>query len=230
MTRAFTVKGRSEKTPVELPLRGAVLCGYTGRDQEAVKRHIEELRNEGVPPPPSVPTLYPKRAQDITTGGEICVVGAETSGEVEFVLIRAGGEILVGVGSDHTDRELERLDIPKSKQVCPCVLSAELWRYEDIRGHWDDLEMRSWVWINGTKVPYQESRVSALLPPAALFDLVDRRVTGGLDGLLIYSGTTPVLTDRMVYSRRFAAALVDPRLNRTLGIDYAVKRLDWFPA
>jgi hypothetical protein len=213
---------------VEVSLKGAVLCGYTGRDQEAVRRHIEELQREGVPPPASVPALYPKRGQDIATGGEICVVGAETSGEVEFVLMRVAGEILVGVGSDHTDRELERLDIPKSKQVCSCVLSTTLWRYEDLKEHWDDLEMRSWVWSDGERVSYQDSKVSALLQPQALVDLVGQRVTGGMEGLLIFSGTTPILTERMVYSHRFAAELVDPKWKRTLGIDYVVRRLDWF--
>ncbi|NIQ18355.1 MAG: DUF2848 domain-containing protein, partial [Candidatus Aenigmarchaeota archaeon] len=79
------------------------------------KAHIEELRREGIPPPPSVPMLFPVLSHNITTAGQIQVVGSRTSGEAEFVLLLDGENIFVGVGSDHTDRDLERHSIMKSK-------------------------------------------------------------------------------------------------------------------
>ena len=60
MVFRFTIEGQKEKREFSCPMRGAILCGYTGRDQSAVRQHIEELKKEGVDPPPSVPMFYPK--------------------------------------------------------------------------------------------------------------------------------------------------------------------------
>ena len=65
MIQSFILEEKKGEKEVSLEIKGAVLCGYTGRDQSAVKRHIEELKKEGVKPPPSVPTFYPKPPQGI---------------------------------------------------------------------------------------------------------------------------------------------------------------------
>jgi hypothetical protein len=38
-------------TPLTFRVQRMVNAGYVGRDVDAVKAHIEELRREGVPPP-----------------------------------------------------------------------------------------------------------------------------------------------------------------------------------
>jgi hypothetical protein len=73
------------------------------------------------------------------------VLGEHTSGEAEAVLLVAGNDIWVAVGSDHTDRELDKVNIVASKQVCPKPVSAEVWRYADARERWDSLALRSWI-------------------------------------------------------------------------------------
>ncbi len=224
----FTLEEKTGRKKLSLDLRGAVLCGYTGRDQSAVRKHIEELAKEGVAPPPYVPTQYPKPPQSIAVEGEMLVAGRETSGEVEFVLLLHGGELYVGVGSDHTDRELERLDILKSKQVCPSMLSRALWRYEEVKGHWDRLVMRSWVTQGGERLLYQETTLATIMSPEALMGVVRERVQGSLDGIAIYSGTTPLKTERMIFADRFEGELSDPVLKRTLTVDYIVRTLSWF--
>lgn len=35
-----------------------IVAGYTARNEEAVREHIDELAAIGVPPPPQVPMLY----------------------------------------------------------------------------------------------------------------------------------------------------------------------------
>jgi len=45
--------------PVPFDLRGVVLAGYTGRDQESVKRHIEELAEHVLYLPRTEPELQP---------------------------------------------------------------------------------------------------------------------------------------------------------------------------
>ena len=228
MVFQFVIEGQKEKREFSSPMRGAVLCGYTGRDQAAVRQHIKELKKEGVEPPPSVPMFYPKPYQGISLEEAFHVQGQETSGEVEYVLLMDGDKIYVAVGSDHTDRELERMDILKSKQVCPSVLSKNLWDYEDIKDHWDGIEIRSWAVEKGERTLYQDSSLSTILPPEELVRLVQQRVDGSLDGIAIFSGTPPMITEQILFSERFEGELWDPILNRKITFGYSIYTLDWF--
>jgi hypothetical protein len=228
MMHSLILEGKAGKKEVSFEIKGAILCGYTGRDQSAVKRHIEELKKEGVKPPPSVPTFYPKPPQGIALEGGMDVEGQETSGEVEYVLLANPKGIWVGLGSDHTDRELERLDILKSKQVCPTILSHSLWMYEELRGHWDKIEIRSWATKAGKKILYQESTLATILPPEELIRLVQQKVRGSLEGIAIYSGTPPLKTDGIIFADRFEGELYDPILKRKLTLHYSIHTLDWF--
>src|SRR5215218_6040179 len=113
----FTVEGSDQ--PLAFEARRLLIAGYTGRDQAAVARHVAELREHGIPAPARTPALYALAPDRLTTATPVAVVGSQTSGEAEFVLIVSRGVLYVGVGSDHTDRDLERLSVPRSKQVCP---------------------------------------------------------------------------------------------------------------
>jgi hypothetical protein len=169
-------------------------------------------------------------SHNITTAKQIEVVGARTSGEAEFVLLFDGESILVGVGSDHTDRDLERYSIVKSKQICLNVLSSEVWRYEDLKVGWDDLVIQSWTKpAEGEEwVLYQRASLSIIISPKDLIDLVKSRLKDTqYDGLVIFSGTVPVLTGEMIYGRAFRAELVDSRMGRSLSCEYEIIRLDY---
>jgi len=230
MTFRFIVEEKAGKRETAYDLRGAILCGYTGRDQSAVRRHIEELKKEGVEPPPSVPTFYPKPHQGMAFGGDIQVQGQKTSGEVEYVLLVNENEIYVAVGSDHTDRELERIDILKSKQVCPAILSGDLWNYQEVKDHWDRIGIRSWVLREGKRALYQDSTLATILPPEELIRLVQQRVKGSIEGIAIFSGTPPLVTGEFVFTDRFEGELLDPILKREITIGYSIHTLDWFRA
>jgi hypothetical protein len=224
----FTLLEKSGSRAEAMDIRGAVCCGYTGRNQSAVRQHIEELAKAGVKPPPSVPAFYPKPPAGVELEEEIFAPGKETSGEVEFVLLLKGKEIWVGVGSDHTDRDLERLDILKSKQVCPATMSRSLWKYGEIKDHWDQIEIRSFATKDGKKVLYQESTVGTILPPEELIRLVQEKVAGPLEGIAIYSGTPPLKTEAIIFADLFEGELYDPILKRKLTMRYFIHPLDWF--
>ena len=85
-------------------IRQLIIAGWTGRNQEAVEKHIRELEAIGVRRPKSTPIFYRVSASLLTTDDMIDVLGENSSGEVECVLHAIDGEIFVGVGSDHTDR------------------------------------------------------------------------------------------------------------------------------
>jgi len=224
----FSVDEQSGKREMAYEIRGAVLCGYTGRDQEAVRKHIEELAREGVEPPPSVPILYPKPPWGLTQKDAIQVEGQETSGEIEFFLLVDEDRIYAGVASDHTDRELERIDIRKSKQVCCTILCRNLWNYEDVKETWDQIEIRSWAVKDGQKSIYQESTLGSILPPEDLIRRVQQQVKDSLGGIAIFSGTPPLLAGEMIFADRFEGELLDTHFNRKLTVEYDIHTLNWF--
>ena len=224
----FIVEEKAGKRAIDFEVNGAVLCGFTGRDQEAVRKHIEELAKEGVEPPPSVPTFYPKPSWGLTQKDTIQVEGQKTSGEVEFFLLVDGSKIYVGVASDHTDRALERIDIRKSKQVCPTILSKNLWNYEEVQKAWDQIQIRSWAIKNGQKKIYQESTLGFILPPEDLIGLVRQQLNDRIGGIAIFSGTPPILAGEMIFADRFKGELLDSNFDRRITIEYRIHTLEWF--
>jgi hypothetical protein len=223
------IKG-ADSRPVRFTVKRIVNGGYVGRDTAAVEAHIEELRREGVAPPPCVPMFFPVLSHNITTDGVIEVLGSKTSGEAEFCLLLQQDRIYVGVGSDHTDRELERRSIVMSKQICPNVMSQDVWEYEEVKGVWDNLFLQSWVKREGSgeEVLYQKAALGTILSAEKIKDLVLSRMVDGQDeGLVIFSGTVPILTGEVVYGSYFRGELVDPVKQRVLTCEYTVRKLDY---
>ena len=206
-------------------------AGYVGKNQDEVRRHIEELGAKGIPGPKSIPVLFPVVCHVLTTDSVIEVYGSETSGEVEYVLcIVSEDEVYVGLGSDHTDRHLEETDIPRSKQICPNLMSRMVWLLEEVEEQWDDLLMSASVVKNAETILYQEGRLRLLLNPAELMAFVKSKIDGPLENLIIFSGTMGMLTGEFVFGESFSAKLMDEKTNRRLEISYDVKPLDYLPA
>lgn len=200
-----------------------VLAGWAGRDAAAVEAHIQELEVLGLTRPTHTPVFYRVAASLLTTSDLIEVVGEETSGEVEFVLVMLRDGLWVGLGSDHTDRGLERSSVALSKQLCAKVVAPFLWRYEDVAPHWDRLVLRSWAHRAGERRRYQEATVAAVLPPERLVALY--RPTATLDvGAALFGGTIATV-EAIAPADEFEMELEDPVLNRRLLHRYRVVTL-----
>src|ERR1700694_2607408 len=106
MTLPFQLNSSKGYYRADITIREAILAGWTGRDRAALEKHIEEMAAVGVRRPPSVPVFYRCSASRLTTADEIQVVGEDSSGEVEFVLIRPdpGGRNPVGRNRFGPDR------------------------------------------------------------------------------------------------------------------------------
>jgi hypothetical protein len=210
-------------------IKRMVNAGYTGRNQEAVRQHIEELKKEGIPAPESTPTAYEVISKLIYFDPEIEVIGNKTSGEAEFILLCSGEEVYVGVGSDHTDRELESISIIKSKQVCPNVMAPYVWNLRDVRKGWDKMILRSWVVTDkGEKVLYQEAPLSVMMAPEDLMSFVKNKMEDKrLDGIVIYSGTIPLLREKPNYNNYFEVELYNPANGRRLNCAYHIRVLNY---
>jgi hypothetical protein len=184
-----------------------VVAGYTGRDEGAVRRHIAELAAIGVPEPPEVPMFYPIDPATVTTAAVVPVPGSYTSGEAEPVLIRHGGAWYLGVGSDHTDRELETRDIAASKRACPKPVSGQVVPVGDWDAlDWDAARMSSRV--DGEA--YQEGLLSGLRRPAGLLALLAERGRDEGRDLVCFAGTLPLLDGTFVAGRSWELRLALP--------------------
>ena len=166
-----------------------VVIGYAGRDRAAVEHHIDELAALGVPRPARIPLFIVFPPSLISQKPSIEVAGSNTSGEAEIVVVADGDEAFVTLGSDHTDRTLETVDIVASKGVCPKPVAREAWPAADVDGRWDDLVLRSR--IDGD-APYQDGSAATNLHPLELVAAIPW--AGPRPGCFVaFTGTVPVI-------------------------------------
>lgn len=223
---SYFVTFSEEGTERTFAISTVTCIGYSGRNQDKVQEHIEELAEIGVPRPAIVPTLFPQRLSAVNTRGDIEVLGTQTSGEIEPVLIFGADEteLYLTVGSDHTDRDLETVDIAKSKQVCDKPLSKEIWPVNEALNHWDKIEVKTELLINGEWQTYQNHDLSAILPVEDIIAHLKKHHMP-LHNAVYYIGTVPLLQD-FTFADRYVMTLHDPVLKRTLALNYNVHQID----
>ena len=219
MSLSFTVDGGS----VEICPTAVVIAGFTGRDRDAVQHHLAELAELGVPTPDTVPSFYLTPGTSAVQQPRLSMVSAETSGEAEAVLVFDGDDAYLTLGSDHTDRAAEAIDIALSKLACPKPLATEAWRLEEVAGHADELRGRSWITVNGTESLYQEGRLAELMSLSELLDATP--FAERPERLVLFTGTFGALGG-IRPAERFRAALEDPVRGRTITLDYRIDVLN----
>jgi hypothetical protein len=200
-----------------------IIAGWAGRDTVAVEHHIAELEELGVRRPKQIPCFYRLSTHLLNTSELIQVPGKCSSGEIEFVLIPSDEGLLVGLGSDHTDRKVESYDITVSKQMCDKPICIQVWQYAQIQAHWDQLVMRTWRTKDGQRELYQQGPVTGLLAPEQLLGKLNE--AGQLPpNTAMFCGTLPVLRE-LGYGDAFEMELHDPVLKRSLHHRYFVDSL-----
>jgi hypothetical protein len=219
----FTIHQGSGTAQQRVEITRLVIAGWTGRDPVARDKHIAELEELGIARPASTPIYYEVAASRLSTADILQASGGDSSGEVEFVLMSAGGELYVGVGSDHTDRKVETYNITVSKQMCDKPVAPELWRYQDVAAHWDQIVLRSYATIGGARELYQEGTLAGMLPPD---DLIARRYGKAAlpEGTAMFGGTFAA-KGGIRPAERFDYEMFDPVLNRSISHGYAVQML-----
>lgn len=205
-----------------------VMAGWTGRDEAAVRHHIEELEALGVAPPPRTPLFY--RVDPVLLAGAveaIKVVGETTSGEAEAVILAMADGLWVGLGSDHTDRAFEAHSVQLSKQLCRKPMAERLWSYDEVVDHWDELILRAHIVEQGERVLYQEGALGALRHPEGLMAAYRQERGHPEDtklptGTALFCGTLPAIGD-IRSAVRFEMELEDPVCGRSLSAAYETK-------
>jgi hypothetical protein len=164
----------------------------------------------------------------LTQSPEFEVQGALTGGEAEVVLVRTSDEVLVTVGSDQCDRELDALFPDKPKQMCPHPVAAAAWLASDVRGHWDRLQISSTISIGSHRITVQDSSLSVLVDLEFVLAMDAVKVLP--DPAWIYCGSVPFLQSAKAEAARLGlpattthgigeemtVRLADPVLNRAI--------------
>lgn len=198
-----------------------IIAGYTGRDEDAVREHIAELAAIGVPPPPRVPMYYELDPALLTSESAVTTASQMCSGEVEPVFIRCAGRWYLGVGSDHTDRELERTSICEAKAVCPKPVGAVVAKLPDRPDGVVLDEAIATMDVDGT--PYQRGTLVGLRAFADLWSGAMEAVSPGDEDLAMFGGTLPLLAGTFVPGRHWQLRLALPD-GRELSHEYEIER------
>jgi hypothetical protein len=220
----FRLHDRAGSRTIDVDIRELIIAGMTGRDVAAVRAHVDELAVLGIAPPSTIPIYYRASASLLTTADAIQVIGADSSGEVEAVLIGTADGMLVGVGSDHTDRKVEAYSIAVSKQMCAKPVSPDLWRYADVAEVWDTLELASDRIVDGRRLAYQRGTLATVRKPE---DLIAGFFAGAAKlppGFAMFTGTFATMGE-IAGGDRFEVSLTDPGSGRALRYGYDVATL-----
>jgi hypothetical protein len=203
-----------------------LLIGLAARDTEATKELLAKKKRDGIVTANNVPCIYYVGTSTLTQEDEITVTGNTSSGETEFAIFKRGEKIYIGMGSDHTDRELNLTKIIKSKQVCEKPISKEVWDYDELKDHWDSIKIKSWQVVDGVEIVDQDGTAEELL---TVEDLIREslRENDTVEDAVLFSGTIG-LVNGLFYGDAYKCLIEDPVLNRKIEFTYKVRTYEDF--
>ena len=158
-----------------------------------------------------MPLYYRAAAALLTQADTIQVLGDDSSGEVEPVLVGARRPALGDVGADHTDRKVESYSVAVSKQICEKPVGRTAWRFEEVEPHWDSLIAASASsMMRGKRVLYQEGPLGQHSRAARADRGLGRATSACRAASAMFCGTLPCDRRRSGRAERFEMELEDP--------------------
>ncbi len=219
----FSLQEKSGSRKLAIAPERIYNLGSATREKKSADAHQEEVADIGVKIAfdRPAPRIYPMDTPIVTTADRIGVLNEQTSGEVEIVLV-VSDDLYIGVGSDHTDRILEKTSILWSKQACANVIAPELWRFSEIEAHWD--KCRLTMEYDGK--PYQDVAVGVFLSPRRILEILrERLLKMPARDFLVFCGTYATVDKKIHFGSRWSFALHDPVLNRAIEHAYTSTNL-----
>ncbi len=211
---------------LDFEVRRALAAGASGRDAEKTRAHIARQAALGIKPPPHVPMLYPLMPTLVTNAGDVGVIGADSTPEVEVAVFHARGTDYLTVGSDHTDRRIEAASALAGKNSCPKIVGTTAWPVSAVRDHWDALQL---LCTCGDTV-LQDGTLAHIMTYDDLMTFVRAHDGDEAEGRIVFSGTVPTLARPPQGDATIALQLHDPVAGRSLMHTYRVHvRREYFP-
>jgi hypothetical protein len=146
-----------------------VMAGWTGRDPAAVQHHVDELGVLGVARPRAClcSTAWTRRCSPGRSPPSRCWARAPRARSRRCWWRSPTGSGSAS-GSDHTDRAVEAHGVAISKQLCRKPMAGDLWRFDEVIGHWDELVLRAHIVEDGERRLYMEAALAAVRRPEDL--------------------------------------------------------------
>jgi hypothetical protein len=188
-------------------LRRLIIAGFTEKDPT---RHVEELRRQGIAPPPKLPVFFEMEPGWLTTDAEFTLPSHSCCGEAEAVLLMRSNSLkdaLITVGSDITDRKLEKTSIAQAKLMVKPI-STNAWGYSDVANVWERLRLRSW--IGEGREAYQDGSLESFLPLELIMSRAREALSVSLEESAIFLGTLPLGPGGFRYDEHFRCELAKP--------------------
>ena len=209
----------TETGSVEVEIEALTIAGWTGRDSAVVQHHIDELAAIGVAPPSEVPLFYRVSRELLTQASKIEMLGSGSSGEAEPMIVNIDGQIWLGLGSDHTDRDLEAHSVAASKQICAKPCAESLWNFNDVQDHLDVITVQSWIYEADDWILYQDGTLGQII---ALDSLLEQAPLGPQSAMMCgtfgaIGGVRP--------AAKFRARMHDPVRNTQIELAYTARNL-----
>ena len=228
----MTVQSRDSTEERSMSIGSVAGARFASRDLGGMRKTLDEMLSRGVAATKTNPSIFRIARYLLTQSGEFEVQGPLTGGECEVVAIRDDSNILITVGSDQCDRELDPLFQDKPKQMCPHPIASVAWPYHEVRDHWDSLRVYSHVVASGRVVPIQDSGLSVLVDLEFLLAMESVKVLP--DPLFLFCGAAPALESAATkvkelglppetahgVGEEFVARLHDPVLDRSIELRY----------
>lgn len=213
----FNVVTKKGNEKLELIPEHVYVVGYSGSNKEKIYEHIKELQEQlNVAPPKKIPTIFEVSKEILTQDKNLYFVGEKTSGECEFVIIMKNSKLYIGLGSDHSDRELEAISVPKAKQICLKPISYDVWEYDEIKEHFSQIKLSA-------KSDFEDYQIGTLADIISVEEILNElnKSLGKIDNCIIYSGTVPLVAGYK-YGKNFYLELKDEILGRKISFDYNI--------
>jgi len=202
-----------------------IIAGFTGKDMEKSKQHLMELKAQGIKTPSKIPVFYKAPMSLATQNHWISVSNQMTSGEIEPVLVLCNGKYYISAGSDHTDRNLEKEDIARSKVECSKPLSSHAVPLKLAIEGWENSELSSEVKSCSEWLPYQSGKTVDISGPMELIDLY-KEENGKLPrNLVMFLGTIPIIGRKFIFGEEFRGTLTVQSASESykLAVEYKMK-------
>lgn len=228
----MVIESKEGKARRSIAIGSVAGARFSSRDVEGMRKTLDEALARGESGTKTNPSIFRIARYLLTQSDEFEVQGPLTGGEAEIVAIRTGGELVITVGSDQCDRELDPLFQDKPKQMCPHPIAAVAWPYAEVRDHWDRLQIYSQVEVAGHVIPLQDSPASELVDLEYLLAMAE--VQALPDPMILYGGAVPPLDSAGATAEKlnlpelttsgvgdaYLARLSDPVLGRSIEIRY----------
>ena len=216
-----------------IPIGSVGGARFASRDIEGMRKKLDDMLARGEAGTKANPSIFRISRYLLTQSTEFEVQGPLTGGEAEVLAIRDGDDVLISVGSDQCDRELDPLFQDKPKQLCPHPIAATAWPYSEVKDHWDSLRLYSHVVVGGHTIPLQDAGLSILVDLEYLLGM--DTVKAMPDPMFLYCGATPFMGSAIETVGRlglpketalgvgdeFLARLHDPVLERTIEVSFS---------